>query len=714
MVLLGKSGIGKSTWINSFFNFFMLESFESGLREESVYAPIHTQFKHADMTIESDFPEDRLVTIEVGEKENLCEEYAMGNVTASSTMMPISHIVEPRDAEYVIRLIDTPGIKSTIGKGNDKTTDEVDKANINMILDHISQYPYINAFIVMLKPDEEKLDPTFASILKALFGQLGESARKNVIFAFTHSRNCDFQDTKTVSVLSGYLKEENLDIKIKDSNVFYFDSSPFRYLATLSQGHTPKEDRLLMKLCWNQSVESCKNMIKFIDEELEKHDTKETLAVSDTKSLITLVIKPLVQICKVTEENIAVVKKHLEDLTVKSGRIAVKTIDMREKVLTLKTLDKPLTVCAHVECFEKHRVFEDGEKVERNLYRKVCCKDCRVPFVSDQVKGCRMLFFCAAMTWGGVCKVCKHSKNDHMHIFYEMFEAENLFKMETKDIAERKNELIKELEFIVDTLAFFSKYLECHSLIKDRDIVAARIDEEKVNAQLELGGAVKVHAEAEKKVQEHSLPSKHEIEKNIVLSEGELTVVQDRKNVVNELLSSLDDWNFHSRVENDGEMAYKRHRVKVKNLEARIKIFAKEDNSGGIEFYEYYTLLKAKETSLMEHLKQLKYNLQLIQDLEDAQRQIEEKTMLIDALEKTLQKYEDKLSYERNDLTPAVVTKRFNTLCGLKHSGPTFQEIHDFISGRRNNDVVKKKKFYTRNNIPCQRFLPRLKRAIEN
>jgi len=73
-------------------------------------------------------------------------------------MMPISHIVEPKDADYVIRLIDTPGVKSTIGKGEDNTTDEVDKANIDMILDHIAQYRYINAFIVMLKPDEDHVE----------------------------------------------------------------------------------------------------------------------------------------------------------------------------------------------------------------------------------------------------------------------------------------------------------------------------------------------------------------------------------------------------------------------------------------------------------------------------------------------------------------------------------------------------------------------------
>ena len=536
MVLLGKSGIGKSTWINSFFNFLVLESFERALSEEKVYAPIYTKFKHADMSIQTDSPEERLVTIEVGEKENLCKEFEMGNVTASSTMMPVSHIVEPRDAAYVIRLIDTPGVKSTVGIGDDETTDEVDKANINMILDHISQYPYINAFIVMLKPDEEKLDPTFASILKTLFSQLGESAKKNVIFAFTHSRNCDFQDTKTVSVLSSYLKEINLDINIKDCNVFYFDSSPFRYLATMSKKHTPKEDLLLMKLCWNKSVESCRKMIKYVDEKLEKHDTSETLAVSDAKSIITMVIEPLVRICNINEENIARVKKVYEDLAAQSGLTVLKTVGIREKILTFKTLDKPLTVCSNNKCCEEQNVLEDGQKSHLNLHRKVCCKDCIVPFVPKQVTGSSMLYFCSAMTWSGLCKVCGHSSKEHMHIFYEMDEAERLFQMETKDIVKKKADLELELEFIVDTLAFFSKYLECHSLIKENDIVLARIKQESNKAEQELGRAVTVYTEAEKLVEENNFPIKDEVETEINSFQTELLNVSFREETLDELL----------------------------------------------------------------------------------------------------------------------------------------------------------------------------------
>jgi len=57
--MLGKSGIGKSTWVNSFFDFLMLENFDSALNEKKVHAPIYTKFKHADITIKTDSPEKR-------------------------------------------------------------------------------------------------------------------------------------------------------------------------------------------------------------------------------------------------------------------------------------------------------------------------------------------------------------------------------------------------------------------------------------------------------------------------------------------------------------------------------------------------------------------------------------------------------------------------------------------------------------------------------
>ena len=139
IILLGKSGVGKSTWINSFFNYLMHESFEAAKDYGPVYAPVCTKFHIADQNVETDNIEERLFTIQVGEKENHCEEYASGNVNASATRMPMSHRLEARDGKYTITLIDTPGVRSTTGRDDEKNSKVIDEENVTYILNHMGR-----------------------------------------------------------------------------------------------------------------------------------------------------------------------------------------------------------------------------------------------------------------------------------------------------------------------------------------------------------------------------------------------------------------------------------------------------------------------------------------------------------------------------------------------------------------------------------------------
>ena len=139
IILLGKSGIGKSTWINSFFNYLMHDSFEAAANYGPVYAPVCTKFHIANQNIATDNIEERLITIQIGKQENHCEEYESGNVNASATKMPMSHRLEARDGNYIITLIDTPGILSTIGRDDEKNSKNTDEENVTCILNHMGR-----------------------------------------------------------------------------------------------------------------------------------------------------------------------------------------------------------------------------------------------------------------------------------------------------------------------------------------------------------------------------------------------------------------------------------------------------------------------------------------------------------------------------------------------------------------------------------------------
>ena len=326
IVLIGRSGVGKSTWINSFFNYILHPSFDSAVREGPVYAPTYSRFKHNDQEAvvnkEDDF--GCLVDIQVGDEnqKNVNAEYRKGNTSVSATMFPMAHRLEPRDSELGITLIDTPGFGSTCPDGDASISGVQDKQNINLILNQLGRYPHIDAFVILLKPGQEKLDPGFATYLKTLFSQLDKSAKNNVIFSFTHSKSCNFNDIEHLPALKSFLMHQ-VNLIIKPSNVFYFDNSPFRYIAIASNNYQPTENRDQMQYCWDRSVKDCIKMLMHINN-LAAHKTDTIVAINDSKAIIKMIIAPLVFVCKINEENYALVKQTFENLAQKTGRSVIK------------------------------------------------------------------------------------------------------------------------------------------------------------------------------------------------------------------------------------------------------------------------------------------------------------------------------------------------------------------------------------------------------
>ncbi|XP_066911478.1 uncharacterized protein [Clytia hemisphaerica] len=342
IVFLGRTGVGKSTYINSFVNYQQHGTFQNA-NDGPLYVPISTRFNHSYQTDDSDEIEDQIVTLQVpepskktsetktkSEPENECDEYAQGDVTSSATKLPRAYEVQPKDVNHKIILIDTPGVQSTTGKLTDEeASKDTDKENSKFIINHLAQVPFVSAFVILLKPDEEKLDMSFVATIKSLFSQLDESAKNNVVFAITHANNCCFRDTKTTVVLKKTFDQIGLEIKITKRNIFHFDNSPFRYLATKKLGYQPIEDEADMKKCWHKTVENCEAMITYIDA-LEPHDTSTLVAIDDTKMMINSTIKPLVKISKLNKENIFKFESIIKEEANKEGseviQAALKTL----------------------------------------------------------------------------------------------------------------------------------------------------------------------------------------------------------------------------------------------------------------------------------------------------------------------------------------------------------------------------------------------------
>ncbi|CAG2102115.1 unnamed protein product [Medioppia subpectinata] len=138
IVLLGQLGVGKSTFINAFVNYMSFESMDAADGQPICLIP-------ANFTI--CYPQTRRpVNITFGEPD--INENS-DDPAQSATQYPKCYKFQ--NDNFVLNIIDTPGIADTDGV-------ERDNENMQNILDFISNYREINAFCVLLKPNNARVD----------------------------------------------------------------------------------------------------------------------------------------------------------------------------------------------------------------------------------------------------------------------------------------------------------------------------------------------------------------------------------------------------------------------------------------------------------------------------------------------------------------------------------------------------------------------------
>ena len=133
---------------------------------------------------------------------------------------------------------------------------------MSLILRHIAHYDKINAFVILLKPNQGKQNNQFCYTIKKILSKLEPSAKNNIVFAITHAMGCCFADTATLPNLRKFFKQEKMEIMVDRSlNVFHFEGYPFKYLATKCTPNKPVQNFSLMKNCWKESYKNCKDMV---------------------------------------------------------------------------------------------------------------------------------------------------------------------------------------------------------------------------------------------------------------------------------------------------------------------------------------------------------------------------------------------------------------------------------------------------------------------
>ena len=361
ILLLGQTGVGKTTFINAFANYLVYDHLVEAMNGK-MQVVIPSSFSHID---ENTFDNVRIL---IGEEE--FDEHRR-EIGQSDTQQCRSFVFPIGDR--VLRFIDTPGIGDTNGI-------DQDEKNFQDILDYISQFEHLRAVFILFKPNEDRLTVPFRYCINELLRHLDESAKENIIFVFTNSQSSFFKPGSTNSTLQILLKEHReksgVHIPYSIKETFLFDSEAFRLLALHENGIQLDNQRTQSSTnSWDRSVKESTRLIEHVMTR-PRHTLNCMLSLNEAEQLVRKLPRPLAETARLIQENIQLAQEHKQKL-LDNPQIAFQGIP--QKAMDPKPII-PQTVCTNQKCCET-----TGEGVNQKVeYKLICHEECYVKGVEQE------------------------------------------------------------------------------------------------------------------------------------------------------------------------------------------------------------------------------------------------------------------------------------------------------------------------------------------
>ncbi len=284
VLLLGESGVGKSTFINAFVNYLIFKTLnqaESG--KPVVLIPVSFL-----LTVGDHF-EERIINF--GDSDNFNNEdfdHPGQSVTqhCKSYLFKLNHCGGRR-----IRIIDTPGFGDTRGVAQDDL-------NMQHILEYINNLKQLNAICFLLKPNVSQIHNFFQNYLTQILDILGPDFCQNIIFCFTNSRSTFYTPGDTAPLLKRILKSLSTDaIPFNKRNTFCFDNESFRYLVALQKSiEFDDHDKEEYENSWSKSVNESNRLLNYVCAELSAFPKQtEWQSIKHAQLQITYMVRPMLE-----------------------------------------------------------------------------------------------------------------------------------------------------------------------------------------------------------------------------------------------------------------------------------------------------------------------------------------------------------------------------------------------------------------------------------
>lgn len=486
ILILGETGVGKSTFINAMVNYLEFETLDEAIAAEKLNYVIPCAF--STQIMDRDNPDKPIEEkrVQVGSRDDEKDGSNGDSATQVTTVYPVTF--QSDDSTLTVRLIDTPGIGDSRGV-------DYDRKNMADILSTISGYDMIHGILILLKSNNARLTITFRYCIKELLTHLHHNAAKNMAFGFTNTRISNYTPGDTYGPLKSLLGQHpDMGLKLETPSTYCFDSESFRYLAAYKSG-TEMPNKLDFDRSWNQSREETVRLIGHY-QSIPPHEVKNTMSLNGARQLISELTKPLAEITQIINTNIKVVEDFMQDL--KDSRFRGdqlrNSLHVQKIQLNVVNLDRPRTVCTDNTCLE---VRDDG-KGQNNMviiYKSHCHPVCYLDDVRADVVADPGLIKCAAFSGNMNCQVCGHHWRQHLHSLFELVEEtvtviDNGIQQQLnnhadditlKQTAIASNErLVKEYrqeqEIIRNTAAKFCVFLKNNSLVPYNDALIGYLD----------------------------------------------------------------------------------------------------------------------------------------------------------------------------------------------------------------------------------------------
>ena len=358
LLILGETGVGKSTFINAFINYLTFETLDEAIANDGLQWIIPCSFSTQFLDQDGSFHQQ---DIRIGDGKDEVDGSGGQSATQATTVYRIQ-----MGSDLIVRLIDTPGIGDTRGV-------EQDRKNMAGILSTLASFEALHGILILLKPNSARLTLMFKFCITELLTHLHRDAARNIVFGFTNTRISNYMPGDAFKPLQTLMDKyrHQVALSLHRENTYCFDSESFRYLAALKQTGRPMGSTDDFRRSWKRSEEESRRLLTHF-ESLEPHLVKGTLSLNRARDLIAKLTKPMAEIMDVINRTIRINEDHMQELKAEKckGDALKKSMHFKKIDKITKSLSKPRTVCTDDKCVD----YVDGVDKKVINYRTHCHK----------------------------------------------------------------------------------------------------------------------------------------------------------------------------------------------------------------------------------------------------------------------------------------------------------------------------------------------------